>query len=161
MTRVGIVSDTHGHAELTRPAVRMFESLDVEVVLHCGDVGSAEVVEQFAAWPTHFVLGNCDWHPQELEAAIRKAGQTFHGQFGELEIDGVRIALLHSHDRRRFLHSIDSGQWQVVCYGHTHVAAIENRGETLLINPGAIYRANPHSVAILDLPAVKATIVEL
>lgn len=161
MTRVGIISDTHGHAELTRPAVRMFESLDVEVVLHCGDVGSAEVVEQFAAWPTHFVLGNCDWHLQELEAAIRQAGQTYHGQFGDLEIDGVRIALLHSHDRRRFLHAIDSGQWQVVCYSHTHVAAVENRGETLLINPGAIYRANPHSVAILDLPACKATIVEL
>jgi len=31
----------------------------------------------------------------------------------------------------------------------------------LLVNPGAIYRANPHSVAVLDLPAVKATIVEL
>jgi uncharacterized protein len=68
---------------------------------------------------------------------------------------------LHSHDRRRFLQTIDSGQWQVVCYGHTHVAAVENRGKTLLINPGAIYRANPHSVAILDLPAARATLVEL
>ena len=26
--RLGIISDTHGQVELTRPAVRMFESLD-------------------------------------------------------------------------------------------------------------------------------------
>lgn len=161
MTRIGIISDTHGHVEPTRPAVRMLDSLDVETVLHCGDVGSAEVVELFAAWPTHFVFGNCDWHPQELQAAIERAGQTCHGQFGDLEIDGVRIALLHSHDRRRFRQCIDSGQWQVVCYGHTHVAAVERRGNVLLVNPGAVYRANPHSVAVLDLPACEATIVEL
>jgi hypothetical protein len=30
-----------------------------------------------------------------------------------------------------------------------------------VVNPGAIYRASPHSVAIVDLPAVTATIVEL
>jgi putative phosphoesterase len=161
MTRVGIISDTHGHADLTRPAVRMLESLEVEVVLHCGDIGSAEVIALFAPWPTHFVLGNCDWHPQELAAAIQRAGQTYHGQFGDLEIDGVRIALLHSHDRRQFRQCIDSGDWQVVCYGHTHVAAVERRGETLLVNPGAIYRANPHSVAVLELPKCQATIVEL
>jgi putative phosphoesterase len=161
MTRVGIISDTHGHADLTRPAVRMLESLEVEVVLHCGDIGSAEVVALFAPWPTHFVLGNCDYDPQELAAAIQRAGQKYHGQFGDLEIDGVRIALLHSHDRRQFRQCIDSGDWQVVCYGHTHVAAVERRGETLLVNPGAIYRANPHSVAVLELPAVNATIVDL
>jgi len=161
MTRVGIISDTHGHADLTRPAVRMFESLDVEVVLHCGDIGSAAVVELFAAWPTHFVLGNCDWNPQELQSAIERAEQKFHGQFGDLEIDGVRIALLHSHERRKFRECVETGQWQVVCYGHTHVAIVERRGETLLVNPGAIYRANPHSVAILELPSVKATILEL
>jgi hypothetical protein len=34
-------------------------------------------------------------------------------------------------------------------------------GGTLVVNPGAIYRASPHSVAIVDLPDVKATIIEL
>jgi putative phosphoesterase len=161
MTRVGIISDTHGHADLTRPAVRMLESLEVDVVLHCGDIGSAAVVEMFSAWPTHFVLGNCDWNAEELQTAIERVGQTFHGQFGDLEIDGVRIALLHSHDRRKFRECVETGQWQVVCYGHTHVAVVEHHGGTLLVNPGAIYRASPHSVAVLELPTCEATIVEL
>jgi putative phosphoesterase len=159
--RLGIISDTHDQVALTRPAVRLFESLDVEVVLHCGDIGSMAVVELFAAWPTHFVFGNCDDDLEEFTATIRAAGQTCHGLFGDLEFDGVRVALLHSHDRRRFRQTIDSGDYRLVCYGHTHVAAVDHRGETLVVNPGAIYRANPHSVAIVDLPAVEATIIEL
>lgn len=159
--RLGVISDTHGHVELTRPAVRMLESLDVDVVLHCGDIGSLAVVELFAAWPTHFVFGNCDYDTQELAAGIQKAGQTCHGLFGDLELAGVRIALLHSHERRQFRDTIESGEYRLVCYGHTHVAAIDRRGETLVVNPGAIYRAEPHSIAVVDLPAVEATIIQL
>lgn len=159
--RLGIISDTHGHVDLTRPAVRMLESLEVDTVLHCGDIGSMAVVELFALWPTHFVFGNCDENLDRFAAAIRAAGQTCHGLFGDLEIDGVRIALLHSHERRRFREAIDSGDYRLICYGHTHVAAIDPRGDTLVVNPGAIYRADPHSVAIIDLPAVETTIIEL
>ena len=39
---------------------------------------------------------------KQLRSAIDRAGQSCHGEFGDLEIEGVRIALLHSHDRRRF-----------------------------------------------------------
>ena len=159
--RLGVISDTHGHVELTRPAVRMLESLEVDAVLHCGDIGSIAVVEMFAAWPTHFVFGNCDDGTAAFSAAIQKAGQMCHGQFGDLEFDGIRVALLHSHDRHKFREVIDSGEYGLVCYGHTHVAAIDRRGVTVVLNPGAIYRAQPHSIAVVDLPKVEATIVEL
>jgi uncharacterized protein len=159
--RIGVISDTHSQVELTRPALRMFESLDVEVVLHCGDIGSMAVVELFAKWPTHFVFGNCDENLEAFAKAIQAAGQTCHGLFGDLELDGVRIALLHSHERRRFRQAIDSGDYRLVCYGHTHVAAIDPHGDRLVVNPGAIYRANPHSVAIIELPKVEAMILDL
>ncbi|RIK88330.1 MAG: YfcE family phosphodiesterase [Planctomycetota bacterium] len=159
--RLGVVSDTHGHVERTRPAVRMLESLGVDRVLHCGDIGSAEVVALFAPWPTDFVFGNCDVNRQSLAAAIEAAGQTCHHAFGGLEIDGKRVALLHSDDRRQFQQAIDSGEWDLVCYGHTHIAAIERRGKTLVLNPGALYRANPHSLAVVELPSLEATIVAL
>ena len=159
--RLGVISDTHGHVELTRPAVRMLESLEVDAVLHCGDIGSMAVVELFAQWPTHFVFGNCDDRTTIFAAEIEKAGQRCYGLFGELEFDGVNVALLHSHDRMRFREAIDSGRYGLVCYGHTHVAAIDRRGETVVLNPGAIYRASPHSIAVVDVPAVEATIIEL
>jgi uncharacterized protein len=158
---IGVISDTHGHVELARPAVRMLESLEVEAVLHCGDIGSIAVVELFAAWPTHFVFGNCDENTNAFAAAIERAGQTCHGMFGELDFDGVKVALLHSHERKQFREAIDSGRYRLVCYGHTHVAAIDRHGETVVLNPGAIYRASPHSIAVVDLPAVEASIIEI
>ncbi|MEM9352990.1 MAG: YfcE family phosphodiesterase [Planctomycetota bacterium] len=159
--RIGVVSDTHGHLELTSPAVTMLKALEVERVLHCGDIGTAEVVEQFAPWPTDFVFGNCDYDHAGLRASIEAAGQTCHGEFGGLEIAGRRVALLHSHDAARFRETISSGAWDLVCYGHTHEALIEHAGETVVLNPGAVYRANPHSIAVVDLEALEATIVSL
>lgn len=159
--RLGVVSDSHGHVDCTRPAIRMLESLQVDRVLHCGDIGSAAVVELFAAWPTDFVFGNCDDRRAELAAAIEAAGQTCHGAFGDLEIAGKRIALIHSDDRRRFQQATQSGEFDLVCYGHTHVAAIERIGDTVVLNPGALYRATPHSIAVVDLSSLEATIVPL
>jgi putative phosphoesterase len=139
----------------------MFESLGVDAVLHCGDIGSMAVVELFAHWPTHFVFGNCDTDLERFAAQIRHAGQHCHGQFGDLEFDEVSIALLHSHDGRRFRQTIDSGDYQLVCYGHTHVAAIDRRGDTVVLNPGAMYRASPHSVAVVELPGVAANVISV
>jgi putative phosphoesterase len=135
--RLGVISDTHGHVELTRPAVRMLESLEVDAVLHCGDIGSMAVVELFAKWPTHFVFGNCDENTGAFAAAIERAGQTCHGMFGDLEFDGLKVALLHSHERNRFRDAIDGGQYRLVCYGHTHVAAI---GPIRTASQWSIYR---------------------
>ncbi|QDT67289.1 phosphodiesterase [Planctomycetes bacterium MalM25] len=159
--RIGVVSDTHGSVAHTRPAIRMLESLEVEAALHCGDIGSEEVIELFAPWPTHFVFGNCDYDHAELRRAIEAAGQTCHGLFGEVELGGVRIALLHSHERSRFEEAIASDRYGLVCYGHTHVADQEQHGETLVLNPGALYRANPPSIAVVELLAVEATVVPL
>lgn len=158
---IGVVSDSHGHVELARQAVRMLESLQVERVLHCGDIGSTAVVDLFGAWPTDFVFGNCDDRRAELAAAIEAAGQNCHGEFGDLVIANRRVALLHSHDGRKFQHALTSGEWDLVCYGHTHVAAAERRGSTLALNPGALYRANPHSLAVVDMSDLTATIVPL
>jgi putative phosphoesterase len=157
--RLGIVSDTHGHVEHTRAAIRMLASLEVDRVLHCGDIGTPAVVELFAPWPTDYVFRNCDTDRRDLAAAIELAGQICHGEFGELKIAGKRIALIHSDDRRRFQQALHSGQWDLICYGHTHVAAIEHVGGTMALNPGALYRANPHSLAIVELPDIDATII--
>ena len=159
--RLGVISDTHGHVELTRPAVRMFASLDVEAVLHCGDIGSIEIVQLLHKWPTHFVFGNTDTDLDELAAAIAQAGQTCHGQFGDLELEGVRIALLHSHDGRRFRQTINSGEYGLVCYGHTHRAEQHWDGNTLVLNPGALYRAQPHSLALVRLATMDVAHVPL
>jgi putative phosphoesterase len=154
---IGIVSDTHGHTEFARAAVRVLESLEVDQVIHCGDIGSVDVVELFGGWPAHFVLGNVDSNPRAWQSAIEGASQTFHGRFGSLEIQGKRIAFLHGDDARLLAQTIAGGQYDLVCYGHTHLAEQHREGPTLVVNPGALYRAERHTIAIARLPELEVT----
>lgn len=158
---LGVVSDTHGQVQFARQAVRMLESCDVQAVIHCGDIGSVEIVPLFQRWPTHFVLGNVDHDATGFERAITEAGQTFHGRFGSLLLENVRIAFLHSDDAPLFRQTISGGQYDLVCYGHTHVAKAHRQGQTLVLNPGALYRANPHSIAVVQLPGLEVTSIAL
>lgn len=139
----------------------MLAELAVDEVIHCGDIGSEAIVELFAPWPTHFVFGNVDDEPERLRAAIQRHGLTCHGRFGHIERCGTRIAFLHSDDPLRFHEACASGRWDIVCYGHTHVPEQRWEGSTLVINPGALYRASVHSLAIIELPSRQVTHVEL
>lgn len=149
--RIGVVSDTHGHVGYARTAVELLRGLNVQVILHCGDIGSTSIIPLFADWPTHFVFGNVDHDRGSLQAAILEAKQTCHNRFGELELEGRKIAFLHSDDGHLFQQTIRSGEFDLVCYGHTHEAEQHLVGKTLVLNPGALYRANPHSFAVVDL----------
>jgi len=159
--RIGVISDTHGNVANTRAAVRMLEALEVEALLHCGDIGAVEIPRLLAAWPAHFVLGNCDYDADGLRAAIEQAGLHYAGRFGDLTLGGRRIALLHSDDARAFQRACTSGQYDLVCYGHTHRAEQHRESATLVLNPGALHRANPHSLAVVELATLEATIVPL
>lgn len=157
---LGVVSDTHGHVPNTQAAVRMLEALQVAAVVHCGDVGSVQIPPLFHLWPTHFVLGNVDHDPLAVKSAVPGNG-TFHDRFADLAIANRRIAVVHSDDFKRFRAAIDSGLYDLVCYGHTHVAEQHTERNTLVLNPGALYRANPHSLAMVDLQTMEASIVNL
>ena len=160
---LGVVSDTHGHLPNTRAAVQMLESFGISAVLHCGDIGSAAVVPLFSHWPTHFVLGNVDHGPTaaELQESIRLAGQTYHGRFGSFELEDVKIALLHGDDGRLLEQTIREEKHQLVCHGHTHVPRWEQIGKSWVLNPGALYRANRHTIAIVDLPKLKIEFISV
>jgi putative phosphoesterase len=134
--------------------------MGVEVVIHCGDIGGAEVVDVLAHWPAHFVLGNVD-DPASLDAAIRRAGQTCHARFGTLELEGRTIAFLHGDDAGRLRQTIAEGRWDLVCCGHTHVARSVVEGRTHVLNPGALYRTAQPSVAVVRLPSLAVAPVNL
>jgi putative phosphoesterase len=154
--RIAVVSDTHGHTSSTRAAVQLFAREQVSVVLHCGDIGSEDVIPLFAGWPTHFVFGNVDHDEGQLGQVIEQAGQICHARFGTLELAGRRIAWLHSDDRDLFDDTVNADEWDLVFYGHTHVAEQHQVGRTLVLNPGALFRATPHTFAVVDLTTMQA-----
>jgi putative phosphoesterase len=111
-------------------------------------------VPLLAAWPAHFVFGNVDQDENELRYAIHRARLTCHDEFGRLELEGVRIALLHGDDFGALAQAIESGEFDLVCHGHTHRQRLEHIGRTLVLNPGALYRATPRSFATVELPSL-------
>mgnify|MGYP002626102923 CR=1 FL=1 len=159
--RLGIVSDSHGRVESTRAAANLLESFDVSQVIHCGDIGTPEVISALARWPTHYVFGNCDGQLDALRAAMKEAGGTCHEEFGTLKLEGRAIAFLHGDDHRKLVESITSGTFDLVCHGHTHRAKQEMIGETLVLNPGALFRARPLSSAVVELPSLEVTSLDL
>lgn len=152
--RLGILSDTHGNHLRTVQAARLFQQARIDQVIHCGDIGSEDIVWLLEPWPSHFVAGNMD-DRQVLERAVRDAGQTWHDGFGSLELEGKKVAFLHGDDSRLFRQTIESGRWDLVCHGHTHAAGYVRQGGTLVLNPGAIHRTSQPSVAVVELPSLE------
>ena len=148
--RIGIVSDTHSHYRTVEAVVGLLRERGVASVLHCGDIEDAQTVRLFAGLPTHFVYGNCDSERAELRAAMEKTGAVLHEPFGSLELEGRQLAWTHG-DNPRLLRELENSGFDFVFYGHTHKAERHQRGRSLVVNPGALYRARPRTFAVLDL----------
>ena len=122
---IGLISDTHG---LVRPDVHRALA-GVELILHAGDVGGDEILDELALIaPVRAVYGNTDAPgDQRLVEAI------------ECTIGGVRIHVSHGHEVGRptpekllLAYTAD-----VVVYGHTHRQLVVRSSERVVVNPGA------------------------
>jgi uncharacterized protein len=159
MMKIGVISDTHGDVRLTRRALDVLDTFQVDLVLHCGDVG-IEVLPLLGGRKVHLVAGNMD-DPDSLREAIIDPEHTLHDRLGTLGIEGCGVAFLHGHDVKLLRHTIESGQWDLVCHGHTHVSSRSREGSTLVLNPGAVSRTSSPSLAMVELPSMNVTEVPL
>jgi predicted phosphodiesterase len=112
--------------------------------------------------PAWFVWGNTD-QVAELEPYARATGHRVPvGVPIRIELGGRRIAVFHGHEAAfsRLCDRVRDGDAErfareaacdYLLYGHSHVAADERIGGVRLINPGALHRARPRTVATLDL----------
>lgn len=149
--RLGVVSDTHSRYATTEAALALLQQRGVDMILHCGDIEDAVTVRLFQGFPTHFVFGNCDTERAELRRAIAASGASLHEPFGSLELEGRRIAWAHGDDKRLLLDLENSASYDFLFYGHTHHAEQHPTGPTLVVNPGALHRARPKTIVVLDL----------
>ena len=151
ISKLGVISDTHGLLNETVRAVRLFREHGVQTIIHCGDIGSSAVVKAFQGIETHFVLGNMDGESENLQLVAEETGNQLHGWFGSIELSGKRIAFSHGH-LPQFEEELENGNWDLLCFGHTHVATLQMHGATLLLNPGAFQRVLQPTIAIVTLP---------
>ena len=152
MIRVGIVADTHSPEFLPELPDELFRRLrGVDLILHAGDIGGEETLRRLRELaPVEAVRGDHDGAMSDLPPSR------------EVAIGGRRIVIVHGNRshlveepvtllgtlslglvwpgggvveavRRRFPRA------DVIIYGHTHRARVEEIDGTLLFNPGAVY----------------------
>lgn len=154
--RILVLSDSHGSDDAVLKAHT--SAGDVDMIIHLGD-GEADclLLEQLYDIEVTRVAGNCDIASTKPRELI-------------LELDGIRLLLAHG-DRygvkmgltKLEQHGIEAGV-DVVLYGHSHLALIEQRSPLLMINPGTLWQQAPfRSFALLEINGqdVQATIYPL
>jgi putative phosphoesterase len=156
--RIAILSDTHSRTATVERALALIEPHAVDLILHCGDIEDDDMVPLFPP-NTHFVFGNCDHDRVGIRRAVDKLGATLHEPFGHLELAGKSLAFLHGDDHYLLRDLIQAAAFDYLFHGHTHVARDEMIGTTRVINPGALHRARPKTLLILDVPTGATTTV--
>jgi putative phosphoesterase len=158
--KIAVLSDTHNRSETVRKALGLLEGRGVEFILHCGDIEDPEMIRLFPAH-THFVFGNCDTERPALRRAIADLGATLHEPFGVLELPQANIAFLHGDDSGLLRDLEQCDHFDFVFHGHTHIPAQRRAGKTLVINPGALHRARPKTMVVLDLACGELESIEV
>lgn len=138
MTRIGIISDTHGSLD-----PRAYAALaDCDHIIHAGDIGGPAILHELETLaPVTAVLGNNDF--AEYGSAV--------GLFARPVIDGVRFLVGHKPgDVRANRGGASRGLGPgdpipaVIVHGHTHVPELitgsEARPAGIYLCPGAVYR---------------------
>jgi putative phosphoesterase len=147
--RIGLISDTHG---LVRPAVHTVLA-GVDLILHAGDVGGHEILDELALIaPVFAVYGNTD-----------APGQSWLTDSIDRDFEGVGVHVSHGHEvgsptPARLLERYAA---DVIVYGHTHRQLVTRSGNRLVVNPGAAgarrFKLEP-SVAILTIEEGRAEV---
>jgi len=158
---LGILSDTHDRLDAMKAGLSALKSAGAEYYIHCGDVGGESILDQFAGLPAAFVWGNNDFERRILARYAEQLGIRCLGVFGELELDGKLLAITHGDDPILNHRLLDSQKYDYFFQGHTHIPKDQRIGRTRLINPGALHRARPKTVAVLDLQTDDLRYIEI
>lgn len=143
MTRIGLLSDTHGYWD--DRYLKYFESCDE--IWHAGDIGSLELAERLAAFrPLRAVYGNIDGQ----EIRIR------YPETMRLTIDGADVLIKHIGGYPGKYDPSIRGQILVhppklFISGHSHILKVkyDKTLDLLHINPGACGKYGFHKVRTL------------
>lgn len=143
MTRIGLLSDTHGYMDDS--ILRYLK--EVDEIWHAGDIGALQVMDSLENLkPVVGVYGNIDGGDARL-------------RYPEIQMevrDGVRMLMMHIGGRpgrysKRAEDAIRKYRPDVFICGHSHITLVKNDPtfNLLHMNPGACGRHGFHKMRTL------------
>lgn len=168
--KIGVITDTHDQHDNIRKAVDIFNSHNVELVVHCGDWVSPFTLAFYEGLncPIKGVFGNNDGDRYRLleRSKATKLDIQFEERFMSLDLEGRKIAVFHGDYRELTDALITCGKYDAVFHGHFHIAENKMVGKTLSLNAGTLMNVTSDkvqgaSIAIYDTKTNSAEIITL
>lgn len=160
---IGLLSDTH-IPEVTRyiPTQLKEAFRGVDLILHAGDLYTVWVLNELEQLAPVLASEGDDDYPDTMNDKRVKEKHI-------LTVEGVTIWLKHilwwwPDEPKKDIDPTDP-QYEkhpdILVYGHTHKATVENKGGTLLINPGSATFPNyQHELGTVGLLTINSGKVE-
>ena len=151
---VGIISDSHDNLPKIEAAVARLNDARVELVLHAGDYCSPFAALRYQGLKSKMigVFGNNDAERELLKTKFESLGHEVRSRFVSLEVDKVRIGLLHGDEENLLEDLARSQSYDLIISGHTHSLSKLQKGRTVCFNPGEIcgYLSGRATIATFD-----------
>jgi len=162
---VGLIADTHDYLPMVDKAIKKLNDEDVGLALHAGDYVAPFVIPRFKALKAKLigVFGNNDGDRELLRKRFGENNFDIRGNFAEISVDNVKIALLHGSEEELLKSLIKSESFNIIVHGHTHKAEVYSKGKTLIVNPGEAcgYLTGKSTIAVLNTERREAKIIQL
>ena len=137
---IAVMSDSHDNIWNLRKALSIIKKKDAGMIIHCGDFVAPFMLKELnlAGIPIQGVFGNNDGDRYLLTklSLTSLTNITFYDPVGQVNISGFKIGFTHHDIVGESLAS--GGNFDMVCYGHSHEYFLKDIGGTWLLNPGEI-----------------------
>ena len=139
--KIGMISDTHT-SSLSLEILEKLKSLNLDLIIHCGDYTDIKVVHQLKALGNFCgVAGNMD--SSEIRKTLKEKEI--------VEVGGKRIGIFHGHGLfltdKKLENRFEGEKIDIYLHGHTHQLRKEKKKDVYYLNPGSF----PKSMLIVTL----------
>lgn len=130
--KILVLSDTHGETDKAEDVIKSCN--DIDLIIHLGDYfrDAEKISSMFPKIPVEYIYGNSDFMIGNVPAEKI------------LEYSGKRILITHGHrysvkwDYGKLYKKAEELKVDMILFGHTHIADMEEKENFILLNPGSI-----------------------
>ncbi len=160
---IAVISDLHDNLADWAIINRVLAERQITTLINCGDTAAPAMIQEMGrtfSGIIHTVFGNVADRELETEAVKNLSNITHHGDRGGIELEGKRIGFVHHPEVAEAM--AKTGEFDLVCHGHTHLKRWETLGSCFILNPGTAGGMFQYpSFAVVDLATMQHEFIEV
>lgn len=154
---IAVMSDLHDNVKNWELINAWLTEHQITTLINCGDTAAPAMLQDMARTfkgTIHTIFGNVADRALEQKVAPTLTNVKHYGDEGAVTFKGRRIGFVHFPDRAQAMAT--SGDFDLVCHGHTHLKRWEKIGDCWILNPGTAGGMFQYpTFAIMDLSTMK------